>query len=215
MPEDDAATPQEQDNPSQAQDPVDAADESPDSPSTAQDTAPQDAAPQEGQEPPTAADQLAQDALNAARAAVDGINKGEPVGSPVDDEAQVAIAAAQQAVDGIGTEVSDAVGETSAFQIPDLTSPVLNGELEEGFDLLSDVNLNVKIELGRTRMFLEDVLKLTEGSVVELDKLAGDPVDVYVNDRHVATGEVLILNDNFCVRVNEIISSAALENRTA
>src|SRR5438874_305987 len=73
-------------------------------------------------------------------------------------------------------------------------------------DLLSDVNLNVKIELGRTRMLVEDVLKLSEGAVVELDKLAGDPVDVFVNDRHVARGEVLVLNDNFCVRINEILS---------
>jgi flagellar motor switch protein FliN/FliY len=73
-------------------------------------------------------------------------------------------------------------------------------------DLLSDVNLNVKIELGRTRMLVEDVLRLSEGAVVELDKLAGDPVDVYVNDRHVARGEVLVLNDNFCVRINEILS---------
>ncbi|MBN4052510.1 flagellar motor switch protein FliN [bacterium AH-315-K20] len=72
-------------------------------------------------------------------------------------------------------------------------------------DLLSDVNLNVKIELGRTRLLIDDVLRLNEGSVVELDKLAGDPVDIYVNDRHIARGEVLVLNDNFCIRVNEII----------
>jgi flagellar motor switch protein FliN/FliY len=73
-------------------------------------------------------------------------------------------------------------------------------------DLLDDVELNVKIELGRTHMYIEDVLRLGVGSVVELDKLAGDPVDIYVNDRLVARGEVLVLNDNFCVRVNEIIS---------
>jgi len=73
-------------------------------------------------------------------------------------------------------------------------------------ELLSDVNLNVKIELGRTRMLVEDVLRLAEGAVVELDKLAGDPVDVYVNERHVARGEVLVLNDNFCVRINEVIT---------
>jgi flagellar motor switch protein FliN len=71
--------------------------------------------------------------------------------------------------------------------------------------LLRDVDLNVKIELGRSRMLVEDVLKLSEGSVVELDKLAGDPVDVFVNDRLVARGEVLVLNDNFCVRINEIV----------
>ena len=75
-------------------------------------------------------------------------------------------------------------------------------------EMLKDVDLEVKIELGRTRMLIEDVLRLAEGSVVELDKLAGDPVDVYVNDQLVARGEVLVLNDNFCVRVNEIITVA-------
>jgi flagellar motor switch protein FliN len=73
-------------------------------------------------------------------------------------------------------------------------------------DLLRDVDLNVKIELGRSSMLVEDVLRLGEGSVVELDKLAGDPVDVFVNDRLVARGEVLVLNDSFCVRINEIVA---------
>lgn len=73
--------------------------------------------------------------------------------------------------------------------------------------MLSDVKLRVKIELGRTQMLVEHVLKLGEGSVVELDKLAGDPVDVYVNNRLVARGEVLVLNDNFCVRVSEVLAT--------
>jgi len=82
------------------------------------------------------------------------------------------------------------------------------GQAKEGaIDLLRDVDLNVKIELGRTKMLVEDVLRLGEGSVVELDKLAGDPVDVYVNDQLVARGEVLVLNDNFCVRINEIVTT--------
>lgn len=76
-----------------------------------------------------------------------------------------------------------------------------------GMGLLSDVALNVKIELGRTRMYVEDVLRLNPNSVVELDKAAGDPVDIYVNDRHVARGEVLVVNENFCVRVSEILHS--------
>ncbi len=75
-----------------------------------------------------------------------------------------------------------------------------------GIDLLHDVNLQVTIELGRAQMLVEDVLRLGEGSVVELDKLAGDPVDVYVNQRLVARGEVLVLNDNFCIRISEIIA---------
>jgi flagellar motor switch protein FliN len=76
-----------------------------------------------------------------------------------------------------------------------------------GIDMLDDVQLDVKIELGRTTMYIEDVLKLGTGSVVELDKLAGDPVDIYVNERLIARGEVLVLNDNFCVRINAIDSS--------
>jgi flagellar motor switch protein FliN/FliY len=72
-------------------------------------------------------------------------------------------------------------------------------------DLLSDVSLQVRVELGRTRMLVEDVLRLNPDSVVELDKAAGDPVDVYVNGRHIARGEVLVLNEAFCVRVSEII----------
>lgn len=73
-------------------------------------------------------------------------------------------------------------------------------------DLIRDVELDLRIELGRTEMYLEDVLKLRKGSVVPLDKLAGDPVDIYVNGRLVARGEVLVLNDNFCVRVAELIA---------
>lgn len=73
-------------------------------------------------------------------------------------------------------------------------------------ELIRDVELDLKIELGRTHMYLEDVLKLRKGSVVPLDKLAGDPVDIYVNGRLVARGEVLVLNDNFCVRVAELVS---------
>ena len=72
--------------------------------------------------------------------------------------------------------------------------------------MLNDVKLRVRIQLGRTRMLVEDVLKLGEGSVVGLDKLAGDPVDVLVNDRLIARGEVLVLNDNFCVRISEVLS---------
>lgn len=76
---------------------------------------------------------------------------------------------------------------------------------KSSIDMLMDVSMNVKIELGRTKMNVEDILRLGEGSIVELDKLAGDPVNILVNDRLVARGEVLVLNDNFCVRVTEII----------
>ena len=74
-------------------------------------------------------------------------------------------------------------------------------------EMIGDVSLNVRIELGRSKMAIEDILKLQSGSVVTLDKLAGDYVDILVNDRLVARGEVLVLNDNFCVRIAEIVSA--------
>ena len=95
---------------------------------------------------------------------------------------------------------------TRPFELSDLSIPASLDIDPKRVTMLSDVNLRVKIELGRTRMLVEEVLKLGEGSVVELDKLAGDPVDVFVNDRLVARGEVLILNDSFCVRISEVLS---------
>jgi flagellar motor switch protein FliN len=100
--------------------------------------------------------------------------------------------------------------EAEPFNLPAFQQ-AMNDAQVSSIELLRDVELNVKIELGRNRMLVEDVLKLSEGSVVELDKLAGDPVDVFVNDRLVARGEVLVLNDNFCVRVNEIVAGATEE----
>jgi len=72
--------------------------------------------------------------------------------------------------------------------------------------VLEEVDLDLRVELGRTELLIEEVLKLREGAVVPLDKLAGDPVDVIVNGRLVARGEVLVLNDNFCVRIAEILA---------
>jgi flagellar motor switch protein FliN len=91
--------------------------------------------------------------------------------------------------------------------IPDLPdfSGMVADALDSSIELLKDVDLNVKIELGRTEMTVKEILKLGEGAVVELDKLAGDPVDVLVNEQLIARGEVLVLNENFCVRINEIV----------
>lgn len=72
-------------------------------------------------------------------------------------------------------------------------------------DLLMDVALNVTVELGRTRMMLRQVLELQHGSVVELDRMAGDPVDVFVNERLFAKGEVVVVDDKFGVRITELI----------
>ena len=123
------------------------------------------------------------------------------------DEAAAAMAAA------IEEEKAAAPAEPAGepVDLADFGADGADGGLSHDIDLLHDVELRVKIELGRTSMLVEDVLKLDEGSVVELDKLAGDPVDVFANDRLIARGEVLVLNDNFCVRVGEIFSGQAAE----
>jgi flagellar motor switch protein FliN len=110
---------------------------------------------------------------------------------------------------------NDSVGnapppDTQEFKLPSFQQVMADAQVSN-IDLLRDVDLNVKIELGRSRMLVEDVLRLSEGSVVELDKLAGDPVDIFVNEKLVARGEVLVLNDNFCVRVNEIVAEVKEE----
>jgi flagellar motor switch protein FliN len=73
-------------------------------------------------------------------------------------------------------------------------------------DLLLDVSMRVTVELGRTRMPLSQILELQHGSVVELDRLAGDPVDIFVNDCMIAHGEVVIVDDKFGVRITEMVS---------
>lgn len=119
-------------------------------------------------------------------------------------DVNVLLEQAERAIASIDTPVS---GDTKAlpFDLADFSGSTPSNE-RTSLDLLRDVELELKIELGRTRMPLEDMMKLKNGSVVALDKLAGDPVDIYVNGRMVARGEVLVFNDNFCVRVAELIT---------
>jgi flagellar motor switch protein FliN/FliY len=94
-------------------------------------------------------------------------------------------------------------------------SPVQFGQLSDAqvdgtpanIGMLYDVPLNVTVELGRTRRSVRDILELTQGSIIELDKLAGEPVDVFVNNTLIATGEVVVIEENFGVRITEIVNT--------
>ena len=118
--------------------------------------------------------------------------------------AEEALQNVEQAVQTLQEETKDA-GQPAAFDLPVVVDSPLSEQDEANLSILKDVELRVKIELGRTRMYVEDILKLNEDSVIELDKAAGDPVDIFVNERLVARGEVLVLNENFCIRVSEIV----------
>jgi flagellar motor switch protein FliN/FliY len=115
---------------------------------------------------------------------------------------------AQAALSSIDESPAPLPAGVKPFEFKDLFGSQAANE-QASLDLLNDVQLDLKIELGRTHMHLDDVLRLKQGAVVTLDKLAGDPVDIYANGRLIARGEVLVLNDNFCVRVAELISGDA------
>jgi flagellar motor switch protein FliN len=132
---------------------------------------------------------------------------GQPSAS-LEQMAVEAIETAAHAAQSLSAAASDAAGATP-IDLPDFTRQAGSTAEAVSFGLLDDVTLRVKVELGRTQIYIEDVLRLNANSIVELDKAAGDPVDIYVNDRHVARGEVLVLNENFCVRISEIIQPAA------
>ncbi len=90
-------------------------------------------------------------------------------------------------------------------------------ELDEGetipsgnknLDFLLDIPLQVTVELGRNSMIIDKMLQLTQGSVIELEKAAGEPVEIFVNNKLLGKGEVIVINERFGVRITEIISQA-------
>ena len=78
------------------------------------------------------------------------------------------------------------------------------GEVNKNLDILMDIKLQLTVELGRTEMPVKKVLELTRGSIVELEKVAGEPVELYANGKLVAQGEVVVIEDNFGLRITSI-----------
>lgn len=79
---------------------------------------------------------------------------------------------------------------------------------DKNLNMILDIPLKVTVELGRTKMPVSELLNLTQGSVIELNKLAGEPMEVYVNDKLIARGEAVVVNEKFGVRLTDIISPA-------
>ncbi len=116
------------------------------------------------------------------------------------------LAGGGDAFGGLGEDLGQMLGSAQSMSLPDFGGDEGGSSEPCTLETLFDVDLDVKIELGRTHMPVESILGLHEGAVVQLDKDAGAPVDILVNGRLVAQGEVLVLNDYFCVRVTEILS---------
>jgi flagellar motor switch protein FliN len=101
----------------------------------------------------------------------------------------------------------EAAGKTSS------PVPKLNGPHDGNLDRILDIPLVLSAQLGNTRMLIKDLLQLGPGSIVELDKLAGEPLEVLVNERLVARGEVVMVNEKFGIRLTDVISPTERVNK--
>ncbi len=102
-----------------------------------------------------------------------------------------------------GAAMEDVVVEAAQFQPLKGSAPV---QPVGSMDLLMDVTVTAIVELGRSKMRIRDILQLGPGSIVELDCSAGEPVDLYVNDRLIAKGEVVVIDENFGFRVIQVVT---------
>ena len=92
-------------------------------------------------------------------------------------------------------------------QFTNFTGTPLNAYQPENIDLIMDVPLEVTVELGKTKKSISDILDFGPGKIIELDKIAGEPIDVLVNGKYVAKGEVVVIEESFGVRITEIINN--------
>ena len=127
-------------------------------------------------------------------AATDDIN-GQPETRTAEMEETVQAPAADTANNPANNPASSAVGGGSAG----IETPV-------NMDFLLDIPLEVTVELGRTKMLINDMLKLGQGSVIELSKLAGESLEILANQKPIARGEVVVVNEKYGVRLTEVIS---------
>lgn len=137
--------------------------------------------------------------------------KQEPQAAPSRQEPVSPQAPSQQAFDArdVKPPVSDEPPvSVNMASFNELDETGTNGKTSDAnLDLILDVDLELSVELGRTRMKIKDVLNLGPGAVIELNKLAGEPVDIFINERLIARGEVVVIDEDFGVRITEIINT--------
>ena len=108
-----------------------------------------------------------------------------------------------------------AAAEGSVARTPQFTEfeQTSTGSSEVPIGMLLDLTLPISIELGRTTMTVQELLRLGRGAVIQLDRLAGEPIDIFVGDRRFAEGEVVVLGEHFGVRITRIVSNAPAINQ--
>lgn len=135
---------------------------------------------------------------NEVRALIGLVIDRQIGGTATDDSDDVLEGDLEDGMDGVGAVPAGFAPLTPGPR----GAPVVRG----GLELLHDVEMEVTAELGRTRMSVRDLLSLAPGAVIELDRLAGGPADLLVNGRLIARGEVVVIDENFGIRITEIVS---------
>ncbi len=129
---------------------------------------------------------------------------------------------------GLGNDFDEALNEASGGQQPGgggntdkgPSAPQVSDEIKlpkmdfSKLKMILDIPLKVSVELGRTKMLVNDLLQLGQGSVIELDKIAGEPMEILINDKLVAMGEVVVVNEKFGVRLTDVVSQFGLGDVT-
>lgn len=145
------------------------------------------------------------------------VNRDEELPGDLKHEQRVWVVRARAAGDDLTIDMALTIDEAFGREIASLgtagaeTTSAAGRRAEAApskIDLILDVTLPVAVELGRARMQIQDILKLVPGSVIALDKSAGDPVELFINDRPIAKGEVVIIDENFGVRLTSIVTAS-------
>ncbi len=133
--------------------------------------------------------------------------------NPAEIDALVASVQAAKVADQPISSLMDESGTSAAAPVraPQLTEfeQTMMSTTEVPIGMLLDLTLPVSIELGRTSMTVQELLRLGRGSVIQLDRLAGEPIDIYVGDRRFAEGEVVVLGEHFGVRITRVLANPA------
>ncbi|MFQ5469315.1 MAG: flagellar motor switch protein FliN [Gammaproteobacteria bacterium] len=137
--------------------------------------------------------------------------------SDADDSMDDWAAAMAEQADAEATQESDTpvagdAGDQEDYSKADFQNlqddAALPGDVESNMDMILDIPVTISVEIGRTKINIRNLLKLNQGSVVELDRLAGEPMDVIVNGTLIAHGEIVVVNEKFGVRLTDVISAA-------
>ncbi|VAW66770.1 Flagellar motor switch protein FliN [hydrothermal vent metagenome] len=109
--------------------------------------------------------------------------------------------------DALNEQAESEAADSNAASFDELTDESMSGS-DVNLDVVLDIPVNLSMEIGRTKISIRNLLQLNQGSVVELERLAGEPMDVLVNGTLIARGEVVVVNEKFGIRLTDIISPA-------